>query len=1011
MKISPVSKPVVSELVTIGRAVSTGHGPVIPKLDYLEGGGEMGARIRAFDWSSTALGPPQVWQQSLRTVLDIMLRSRSAIFLWWGADLIQFYNDAYQPILGSTKHPSALGNRGRETWAEIWSTIGPMIQAVMERGASTEVRDGLLVLERNGFPEEGYFDYAYSPIRDDAGKIAGVFGACNETTRQVIGDRRLNTLRVLGVAATQARSADESCTEAARVLSNNANDVPFALIYLVDETQGIRLAGAAGIDAAHPAARPETWPIAAVLDAASDAGTRPLVLEDLSARAPGLSGGSWPESPHTAAAIALRRPGQVGGAPAGVVVFGVSPRLPYDAAYQIFQGLVAGQIAASAATAQAFADAQFRADELAKLDRAKTAFFSNVRHEFRTPLTLMLGPLEGLLRSSAQGSVEDGAQNELQGVHRSCLRLLKLVNSLLDFSRIEAGSEHAAYQPVDLAAVTTELASSFRSMIERVRLSFRVEMQPSMPRAYIDREMWEKIVLNLLANAFKHTLEGEISIGLIHSKNQFELTVIDTGTGIPPDALPHLFERFYRVPNARARTHEGSGIGLSLVQELAHLHGGTVRVESRENIGSTFTVCLPNGQAQLMNKSLRTARAQSAATGIVGGFVAEALSWLPAEAIAGKQRKSDSVARNAQQSTVLVVDDNADMRDYLLRLLSPKYNVITANDGDHALRQLQEERLPDLILSDMMMPHLDGLGLLGRVRAEPRTREIPLIFLSARAGEGAQVDGLNAGADDYLVKPFSARELLARVGTHLKLGRLRQQANNALREADHKKDNFIATLSHELRNPLAAISAAANVLRQKGSGDTREKWCRDLIERQVGLMARLLDDLLDVSRIAHGKIMLHRETLNLASIFEQAIEIARPSIDASGHSLKVTLPPQSVQLVGDPAKLAQVFSNLLINAAKYTEARGQISLSALYAAGEITVKVCDSGIGIATEHLSSIFELFGQVNVAPERVQGGLGIGLSLVKGLVEMHGGQVKAFSEGRGKGSEFVVRLPASI
>ena len=237
-----------------------------------------------------------------------------------------------------------------------------------------------------------------------------------------------------------------------------------------------------------------------------------------------------------------------------------------------------------------------------------------------------------------------------------------------------------------------------------------------------------------------------------------------------------------------------------------------------------------------------------------------------------------------------------------------------------------------------------------------------------------------------------------------------RQTEQALRKTDEKKDNFIATLAHELRNPLAPIRNAVNMMRRKESVDPQLAWCRDVIDRQVGQMNHLLDDLLDVSRITRTKLTLRCEMLELSAVIELAIEIARPFIDEAGQTLKVTLPPQPVVVNGDLTRLAQVVSNLLINSAKYTAANGDITLSAQQEADEVVLKVKDSGIGIAPEQLAHVFEMFGQVKSALERSQGGLGIGLALAKGLVEMHGGQLTARSGGLGKGSEFIVRLPIS-
>ena len=419
-------------------------------------------------------------------------------------------------------------------------------------------------------------------------------------------------------------------------------------------------------------------------------------------------------------------------------------------------------------------------EALAELDRAKTVFFSNISHEFRTPLSLILAPVEDML-SSRSLSVSEREQLEL--VHRNSLRLLKLVNNLLDFSRIEAGRMQAVYEPIDLASFTAELASVFRSAVESAGLSFKVDCPKLEQPVYVDREMWEKIVLNLLSNAFKYTFTGEIAVRLQavsdgreanRLRHRVQLTVCDTGAGISAEELPHLFERFHRVQGARSRTHEGSGIGLALVQELVKLHGGTVDVSSFLNEGTTFTVTIPTGSAHLPSKQLSaTSNLQSTAIN-AAPYVEEAWRWLP-EVGTVDITSPQSSAKCSSKSRILLADDNTDLRDYVKRLLSPVYEVEAVADGAAALIAVRE-RMPDLVLTDVMMPRLDGFELLRELRAEPLTKELPIILLSARAGEESSVEGLETGADDYLIKPFSARELLARVRANLEMSRVRQEA-------------------------------------------------------------------------------------------------------------------------------------------------------------------------------------------------------------------------------------------
>jgi PAS domain S-box-containing protein len=770
----------------------------------LAGGGEMGERIRTFDWSNTAVGPAAGWPQSLKTAVSICIGSRYPIVIWWGNPAYtMFYNDAYISFLGRTKHPGWLGRSGRECWSEIWPTIGPMLEGVFATGEATWSEDLLLVLHRNLPREEGYFTFSYSPIRDDAGQVGGIFCACYETTGRVIGERRLQTLRNLGRTVMEVKSAGEACEVAVQTLAAHSADIPFTLIYLLDsEAQHARLIATTGLEvgsasaperiAMHESAESATWPLRRVFDTAATE-----LVADLAARCEPLPGGPWPESPEAALILPIATPGQT--RPTGFLVAGLSPRRVVDADYRSFCDLIAGHVGTAIANARAYEEERKRAEALAELDRAKTAFFSNVSHEFRTPLTLMLGPLEQAL-SAPDGALAPPQRAELEVVHRNGLRLLKLVNTLLDFARIEAGRIEASYAPTDLAACTADLASVFRSAIERAGLRLVVDCPPLPEAVYVDRDMWEKIVLNLLSNACKFTFAGQIAVRLAWGGAHVALAVRDTGTGIPAHELPHIFARFHRIRDARARTHEGTGIGLALVQELVRLHGGQITVESAVGIGTTFMVTLPTGTAHLPADRLSMTRMLASTALGADAYVQEALHWLPG----APERPSDvevpfphtpvsPLPSTPTHGRILLADDNADMRAYVQRLLSPHWEVEAVADGTQALA-VANERLPDLVLADVMMPGLDGFALLRALRADLRTATIPVILLSARAGEESRVEGMEAGADDYLIKPFSARELLARVESHIKMARFRHEAAAAIRESERRLSTLIASL-------------------------------------------------------------------------------------------------------------------------------------------------------------------------------------------------------------------------
>jgi PAS domain S-box-containing protein len=815
--------------------------------NVLSGGGEMGALMRSLDWSKTSIGAVTEWPQSLRTAVSICLSSRFPILIWWGPDYVKLYNDAYRPMLGR-KHPKALGQCGAECWPEIWPIIGPMLEGVITRGEATWSEDQLLLLDRNGYVEECYFTFSYSPIRDETGRVGGIFTAVTETTQRVLGERRLRTLRALAAEPAEARTPDDACSVVTRILGLNPHDLPFTLLYLLDDQTGrARLMGSTGIDPGRSVTHAVVdlrqgnstaapWPFERVMDEQS-----PVLMTGLPSTVGVLPGGPWDDAPTSGIVLPIAKPGQR--RPIGFQITGISPRRAFDDEYRGFVELVAGHIAAAIANARAHEEERSRAEALAEIDRAKNVFFSNVSHEFRTPLTLMLSPIEDLLER--RDLPIEKAQELLGLVHRNGLRMLKLVNTLLEFSRIEAGRIEAVYESTDLARYTAELASVFRSAIEKAGLRLIVDCPPVPDAVYVDRDMWEKIVLNLMSNAFKFTFEGWIVVSLTADERQVSLCVQDTGTGIAPEHLPRVFERFHRIRGARSRTHEGTGIGLALVHELVKLHGGAVTVESAYGRGTTFTVSIPLGKAHLPQDRLGVPRTSGSTAMGAAPYVEEALRWLVTEPTTAASWfepgiTDDQASPGAPPSVlgppterprVLLADDNADMREYIRRLLSHRYEVDAAADGQTALARARE-RTPDLVLTDVMMPNLDGFGLLHALRSDSRTRSIPVILLSARAGEESRVEGWQAGADDYLTKPFSGRELVARVTTHLKMARMRAEWA--------KREEAVIRQSEEAEARLRDILDTMN----EGFMVLDRQWRYSYLNRQgAKMMRRHPDDL------------------------------------------------------------------------------------------------------------------------------------------------------------------------
>ena len=688
-----------------GRGISFHSALRESRQGFLSGGGELGALIRGFDWNSTPLGAPETWPQNLRMALRIMLTSRQPIWIGWGRELTYFYNDPYKSIIGG-KHPWALGRPTAQVWREIWNDIGPMLDTAMTGDQGTYVEAQLLIMERNGYPEETYYTFSYSPIPNDDGTVGGIICANSDDTQRVIGERQLALLRDLAADTTHARGWQEVCDRTADALRTDARDIPFAMIYMAEpDGSSARMACVSGIERDHPAApdivrldRPSPWPIGEVLSSKA-----PIVVDDLKqVIGTGIPTGPWLEPASQAAVFPILPTGETGRA--GVLVVGLNPFRLYDDNYRGFLGLVAGQISAAMANAQAYEEERRRAEALAEIDRAKTTFFSNVSHEFRTPLTLMLAPIEDALNDT-ETVLAPVHRTQLETAHRNSVRLLRLVNSLLDFSRIEAGRVEASFEPTDIARLTAELASNFRSATQKAGLALRIDC-PNLPRPiHVDRDMWEKIVLNLLSNAFKFTFEGEIEVSLRAADDErgVEMTVRDTGVGIPEAGLSRLFERFHRVEGQKSRSFEGSGIGLALVQELVRLHGGTIRAESRQGSGTAFTIFLPFGIEHLSSARIGVTRSRESISPRADAYVEEALRWLPrsGEDDAGLTDRADDAsdlvfAGKTDGARVLVVDDNADMRNYMRRLLGGRWNVETVSDGLAARKSMPANRTSSL---------------------------------------------------------------------------------------------------------------------------------------------------------------------------------------------------------------------------------------------------------------------------------------------------------------------------
>jgi signal transduction histidine kinase/AmiR/NasT family two-component response regulator len=713
--------------------------------DTLPDDSPMVALLRQTDWSATPLGPVETWDASLRTSAGLVLRSRFPLLIGWGPELVQIYNDAMVPLLGA-KHPQ-FGRRIRDTWPEIWDVVGPMLQGVMDTGEATWAEDALLLINRYGYPEDIYITFSYSALADDEGRPAGVLATTVITTERVVDARRMQVLNDVAALCAAASSAPKLADDLLSALARHPEDLRFATLHL--DTEGGGLSLAAGT---HPASE-----LDAPLDGHDDSGAWSLQhTGSRELRYPVLPTTALPEQLQEPVRDVVVLPVQAGEAGNGLLSVGRSPHRLYDEKYRSFLEVLAQQVGTGLASAAARESERRRLEELAALDRAKGDFLGDVSHEFRTPLTLLTGPLRTLL-SGGRLDPEDTVRVQL--ALRATDRLTRLVDTLLDYTRAESGALSADPIALTLDHHVRSVAELFRTAVEEAGLTLVVDAEPLPHAVHADAQQVETVLVNLLANALKFTRRGEIRVLVRACPRGGVIEVHDTGMGIADDELPYVFDRFRRSRTSEARSVEGAGIGLSLARKLVELQGGSISVRSRPGAGTVFRVELP--------WSTRPAHGDVTPTPRVSAVADEARSWSAGPSSPGLVE--------SLLPRVVVVEDNADVRSFLTGVLTGHAQVEAVPDGAAALRALRA-RGADLVLTDVRMPVMDGLALLATIRNDPELAALPVVLLSAHADRDAAVQALTAGADDYLVKPFTPAELVARVRSTIALTQTRRQA-------------------------------------------------------------------------------------------------------------------------------------------------------------------------------------------------------------------------------------------
>jgi len=787
--------------------------PTRGALDFLLGGGEMGSLMRAHDWSTSSLGSPSGWPQSLRTAVRLMLNTGHPMYIWWGPELACLYNDAYCRSIGPERHPRSLGRPARQVWAEIWPIIGPQIEQVMSgRGATWHV-DQLVPITRHGRVEDVYWTYSYSPIDDESapGGIGGVLVVCSETTQQVLAARQLSAER----------------DRLARLFEQ----APIFMALLQGPEHRFEIANPAYLQLV---------------------GHRPVVGKTIAEALPEAASQGYVALLDSVFAI-----GQ--------------PYSANGAKYEV-------QTTPDGPAEQRFLDFVYQ------------------------PIKDAAGAVTGIFVLGAD------VTRQMQSYH--ALR---------------------------------ESEASFRSALKAGRMGSWETDYPSRTRIW-SQEGMALFGLDLVDGRGRLGGDEDEYVAALHPEDRYlaqhyrELAEDQDG-----------FTAEYRVVRPDGSTVWLSGRGLVTARDA---DGKPQRLVS---IMADVT------DAKEAAEQLRVERERlrlALGAGRMGAFELDIhtkeLWWSP------------------ETFDLFGVDPSsfAPTRENVLEFVHPEDRAEFVKHRAEAIASGE--------------PFLDEF----RIR-RPDGSQV-WIGYQGRAEYGA--DG----------KPLRTLGIVMDISE-------RKHVEQILRDADQQKDDFIATLSHELRNPLAPIRNAIDILRHIPPTDPKVAWCHGVIRRQTDQMSRLLEDLLDVSRLSRTQLTLRLEHVELAAVVHHAIELAQPVIDAAGHTLMVSMPDEKVLLDADPTRLAQVFSNVLINSAKYTPANGSISLGALREGDQIAVRIKDTGIGIAEEHLGRIFKMFGQVESALNRAQGGQGIGLALARGLVELHGGTIHARSEGLGKGSEFEIRLPA--
>jgi signal transduction histidine kinase len=627
-----------------------------------------------------------------------------------------------------------------------------------------------------------------------------------------------------------------------------------------------------------------------------------------------------------------------------------------------------------------------------ELTRLKSEFFDNVSHELRTPLTLILLSLESLMQRDP-ATIPAPVRQHLATMERSAQRLLKLINNLLDLAQMEAGKTKLRYQPVELYGLLNSLLSPFKVMAEKKGIRLAME-GGAVSAIHADAERIEIVFQNLISNALKFTQEGAVTVRIHEDDTVVHVEVLDTGPGIAPQDIPVIFDRFAQADSTGTRRFGGSGIGLALVKETVDLHAGRISVTSEVGKGSAFHVQLPKGTAHIRD-DLRDRRPVEMPVRRDRRSYPQGLPTVRPGAGASEAAGEETAPANAPR--ILVVEDDTEIRGFVTSVLRMEYRVLEAVNGEEGCQVAIKER-PDLIVSDVMMPVMSGLQMLTQLRGLPETADIPVILLTARQEVAEKVEGLGVGASDYLGKPFSPRELLARIEAQL---RLREAAVRAAENERLAATGLLTSgFAHEVRNPLNGLMNAILPLRESVLGGQSDpelaKAMLEVIEECGTRIRYLAESLLSFVRASDKPV-----PVNLDASLDSTLSILAWRVPAGvvvERDYRCDSP-----VLGDPGSLNQVWVNLLDNALRAVGTSGRVKVSTERDGDMAVVAVTDTGVGIKPEDMEKLFQPFFSTRAAGE----GTGLGLALCRRIILRHGGQIRLTSE-YGKGTRSEVRLP---